>query len=296
MWLVHACHLWAFVCGYIRGSQVSRVNLKPTCKLTPGHQPVPLCVRVKVTFCVWAYVFGLKWAGESTVWCVFVTPASEQTHRRKWHVCACSRISWSPLRWHAKRLIWTEFTCLALTGGTLTLWMHQQWSADFFWRSTGQLDTCRLWSWLIFTSALPFSQEKNQPALPQAVSVPLRCCAGAGGYLWTSPWLSTQWWPPPWPAVTAWAAGTAAWTTRVKTSLSSQPRPRSSVNPGRQLRYRIWTTLTVTDEIVRLRQVQIGQVAGVSVGLGNKLPFTLKHGSKKQKCVEEVVMHAQAGL
>lgn len=62
----------------------------------------------------------------------------------------------------------------------------------------------------------------------------------------------------------------------MKTSLSSQPRPRSSANPGRQLRYRIWSTLTLTDEIVRVRQAQIDQVAGVSVGLGNKLPFILK--------------------
>lgn len=130
-----------------------------------------------------------------------------------------------------------------------------------------------------------FFARKNQPALPQAVNVPLRCCAGAGGHLWTSPWLSTQWWPPPWPAVTAWAVGTAAWTMRAKTSLSSQPRPHSSANPGRQLRYRIWSTLTLTDEIVRVRQAQIDQVAGVLSWAGKQTTIYTKNMAAKSRSV-----------
>lgn len=177
------------------------------------------------------------------IWCVHVcdtgirTYAHIHTHvRRKWHVCAHSQISWSCLRWHVKCGIWAEFTCFTLTGRPETLLMHKQRSADFFWMSKGQLDTFRLWLWLIVTSALPF---RDKPALAQALNVLLWYCCSARDCLWTSPWLLIQCWPPPWPAVTAWAVGTAAWTMRAKTSLSSRPRPRSSASPDIQPRYRI---------------------------------------------------------
>lgn len=71
-----------------------------------------------------------------------------------------------------------------------------------------------------------------------------------------------------------------------KTSFFRKPRHAAKV-----LNQSISQSITRTDEIVRVRQTQMGQVFSVSVWLGNKLfIYTKKHATEKQKCGEEVVV------
>lgn len=67
------------VCRCERGSQVSRVNLKPTCKPTPGHQHTGTNVRVNTYACV----HSCRGQGECAVWCVRDCDTSARTHTQE---------------------------------------------------------------------------------------------------------------------------------------------------------------------------------------------------------------------
>lgn len=69
------------VCRCKRGSQVSWVNLKPTCKPTPGHQHASTNIRVNAYACVCTAV-GDKVSALYAM-CTIGTPAHSPTHRRK---------------------------------------------------------------------------------------------------------------------------------------------------------------------------------------------------------------------
>lgn len=128
------------------------------------------------------------------------------------------------LRWHAVLRIWAEFTCAGLSGGTPGCVSRGALPCSEKNRTVDS--DC---GWCVLRA--PFKRHFLYKLVLVWSPRPPR----------SSQWRSTQCWPPPWPAATAWAAATAAWTTRAKTSASLQPRPHSSANPSRLLRYRTKT-------------------------------------------------------